>query len=342
MRPTRDLNETNPGVPVHGRSWVKRHHQVAGSRTEENLTIPHHHQVDGNPPERCPRPLYSRDSTQEPHKILPCYQYKKMKDIKTEVKEEAEDPHVTGDDRCKEEEIPPEISTDPGDTRDTQRNIKTEVEEGHVRIKEEKINTDPRDTHEKAEEEGEGHMKIKEEDIPPEISKDSRDRRDLRNIKTEMKKEGNMDTKGKAILEINMDGRYRSENEEKHPTTSCVPSKDEKPYLCSECGKRFRRKYALLVHMRLHTGEKPFFCPDCGKCFSDRSNLNYHKRTHATVEDFQCSECGRRCQTFGTLTRHQTAHFSKTEYRCSKCSESFPKRFQLKKHEKLHAELKPG
>ncbi|KAM5125959.1 uncharacterized protein ACMZJ9_021234 [Mantella aurantiaca] len=25
--------------------------------TQEDLTIPHHHQVDGNPPERCPRPL---------------------------------------------------------------------------------------------------------------------------------------------------------------------------------------------------------------------------------------------------------------------------------------------
>ncbi|KAM5125919.1 uncharacterized protein ACMZJ9_021278 [Mantella aurantiaca] len=31
--------------------------------TQEDLTIPHHHQVDENPPERCP--LYSRDSTQE-------------------------------------------------------------------------------------------------------------------------------------------------------------------------------------------------------------------------------------------------------------------------------------
>ncbi|KAM5141657.1 uncharacterized protein ACMZJ9_015371 [Mantella aurantiaca] len=37
--------------------------------TPEGLTIPHHHQVDGNPKERCPRPLYSRDSTQEPHEI---------------------------------------------------------------------------------------------------------------------------------------------------------------------------------------------------------------------------------------------------------------------------------
>ncbi|KAM5182185.1 uncharacterized protein ACMZJ9_002554 [Mantella aurantiaca] len=31
--------------------------------TQEDLTIPHHHQVNGNQPERCPRPLYSQDST---------------------------------------------------------------------------------------------------------------------------------------------------------------------------------------------------------------------------------------------------------------------------------------
>ncbi|CAI9545787.1 unnamed protein product, partial [Staurois parvus] len=41
--------------------------------TQEGHTIPHHHQVDDdnywNPPERCPRPLYSRDSTQEGHTI---------------------------------------------------------------------------------------------------------------------------------------------------------------------------------------------------------------------------------------------------------------------------------
>ncbi|CAI9565891.1 unnamed protein product, partial [Staurois parvus] len=45
--------------------------------TQEGHTIPHHHQVDDdnywNPPERCPRPLYSRDSTQEGHTIPHCY-----------------------------------------------------------------------------------------------------------------------------------------------------------------------------------------------------------------------------------------------------------------------------
>ncbi|CAI9573557.1 unnamed protein product, partial [Staurois parvus] len=42
--------------------------------TQEHQEIPQEDQVDGssngNPPERCPRPLYSRDSTQEHQEIL--------------------------------------------------------------------------------------------------------------------------------------------------------------------------------------------------------------------------------------------------------------------------------
>ncbi|PIO24423.1 hypothetical protein AB205_0197900, partial [Aquarana catesbeiana] len=92
-----------------------------------------------NPSERCPRPLYSRDSTQEDQKIPQEDQNEVLRD-KVEVKDEM---YTMGDDPCKKEEIPPEISTDPGDTRNTQRDIKAKEEEegGHVRIKEEEIPT---------------------------------------------------------------------------------------------------------------------------------------------------------------------------------------------------------
>ncbi|XP_073453841.1 uncharacterized protein [Aquarana catesbeiana] len=95
--------------------------------TQEGHTIPHHHQSgnlrdpkvevkeeikeeddeDGvmeepefpkggmvesssyrNPPERCPRPLYSRDSTQEGHTIPHHHQSGNLRDSKVEVKEE--------------------------------------------------------------------------------------------------------------------------------------------------------------------------------------------------------------------------------------------------------------
>ncbi|PIO09606.1 hypothetical protein AB205_0202290 [Aquarana catesbeiana] len=129
--------------------------------TQEDHTIPHHHQSENlgdynivvkeeykeedeeygvmeefseghkdmmeppntrNPPERCPRPLYSQDSSQEDHTIPHCY----LKsgdpiDIEFEVKAEEEERYVRDDQQSMEEDeitgtfieedTPTEIST---------------------------------------------------------------------------------------------------------------------------------------------------------------------------------------------------------------------------------------
>ncbi|PIO09678.1 hypothetical protein AB205_0123910, partial [Aquarana catesbeiana] len=73
-----------------------------------------------NPPERCPRPLYSRDSTQEDHTIPHCYKSGDPIDIEFEVK--AEEERYVRDDQQSieedeimrlilEEDTPTEIST---------------------------------------------------------------------------------------------------------------------------------------------------------------------------------------------------------------------------------------
>ncbi|PIO14635.1 hypothetical protein AB205_0044710, partial [Aquarana catesbeiana] len=74
-----------------------------------------------NPPERCPRPLYSRDSTQEDHIIPHCYKGEDLIDIKVEVKSEEEERYVRDDQQSMEEDgitgtfieenTPTEIST---------------------------------------------------------------------------------------------------------------------------------------------------------------------------------------------------------------------------------------
>ncbi|PIO13374.1 hypothetical protein AB205_0180960, partial [Aquarana catesbeiana] len=46
---------------------------------------------NGNPPERCPRPLYSWDSTQEDHTIPHHHQHEEQMYVKVEVKEEEEE-----------------------------------------------------------------------------------------------------------------------------------------------------------------------------------------------------------------------------------------------------------
>ncbi|CAI9558757.1 unnamed protein product, partial [Staurois parvus] len=54
----------------------------------------------------------------------------------------------------------------------------------------------------------------------------------------------------------------------------------EKPYSCSECGRRFSEKSALTKHGRVHTGEKPFLCSECGMSFARKRSLVKHTGLH--------------------------------------------------------------
>ncbi|PIO14461.1 hypothetical protein AB205_0100960, partial [Aquarana catesbeiana] len=88
---------------------------------------------NGNPPERCPRPLYSRDSTQEGHTIPHHHQREELKCIKVEIEEE-EKMIVSGEQQSMENVYPPYsqdfTQEDPNISQDEElKDIKVEVKE---------------------------------------------------------------------------------------------------------------------------------------------------------------------------------------------------------------------
>ncbi|XP_063819155.1 LOW QUALITY PROTEIN: uncharacterized protein LOC135057187 [Pseudophryne corroboree] len=129
-------------------------------------------------PERCPRPLYSQDCTEENNSIPQEDQGKTLSNIKVDYKED-EETYVRGDQQCKEEEIPTDISTDGPSHRDTPKGCPHPLrsqdctEENHRTPHEDQgENLSNIKVEDKEEEETcvRGYQQCKEEEIPTDIS----------------------------------------------------------------------------------------------------------------------------------------------------------------------------
>ncbi|KAM5140543.1 uncharacterized protein ACMZJ9_014413 [Mantella aurantiaca] len=123
-----------------------------------------------------------------------------------------------------------------------------------------------------------------------------------------------------------------------------VPKKtvtSERPFSCSECEKSFRKKSHLTDHLKIHSSEKPFWCSECERSFTRKSNFVDHQRIHSSEKPFPCSECEKAFTNRSHLVQHQRIHTGENLFPCSECEKIFIKKSNLVVHQRIHTGEKP-
>ncbi|XP_073450528.1 uncharacterized protein [Aquarana catesbeiana] len=312
---------------------------------------------NGIPPERCPRPLYSWDNSQEDHTIphhhqvdedlgLTILQWDDV-DIKVEDEEEEEEPARSDQQSMekvgmlaamKEDESSLDISSDDN-------HLPITLEGHHVSSSDSKAedrgavpypqgqnlvfkpsrcrwhhrtgSSDPAEGFDKS-------YSIYEDIIPIFHSED----------------QSNDPPNPEEFSVVNMGDMKFSECMISVPPLD-VYHIDKGPFSCPVCGKLFQKKKKLYRHKVTHTDEKPYSCSECGKCFSQNRGLTLHMRLHIGNKRFQCTECGKGFSEKQYLLAHQRHHTGERPYTCLECGKSFIWKASLARHKILHTGVRP-
>ena len=142
--------------------------------------------------------------------------------------------------------------------------------------------------------------------------------------------------------------------------------RDDRPFPCSKCNKRFKQNGLLQRHMKVHTDEKPHACTKCKSRFKGVEALKLHMRTVHPVREgewhglHQCQECNAEFEWLHELVKHsekhnvacsickrrfdgpnglrnlrahmQTKHSDDRPWPCSKCEKRFKRKGDLRTH----------
>ncbi|XP_077322393.1 uncharacterized protein LOC143956160 isoform X2 [Lithobates pipiens] len=310
---------------------------------------------NGNPPESCPRPLYSRDSTEEDQTISYQDQAEDVISFKVEVKEEEDEMYLMYDEPCKEEETFAEISTDEYNVVKTYSDDELEgddlTEEGESPIIP-NIPPGPVDTSNCEEPPHRGETFPGSENkgsLPQNVNNM------LRNV-TGSKPLSCSECGKRFAYNSGLIIHQRTHSGEKPflcpECGKCFAQRSnlvkhakfhrqERPFSCSECGKSFTLRSSLVEHLRIHTGERPYSCSECGKCFTLKSILAEHQRSHTGEKPFSCPDCGKRFTRRSSLVDHQVVHGAEKPFLCHECGKPFARRSYLADHQRMHASQSP-
>lgn len=118
--------------------------------------------------------------------------------------------------------------------------------------------------------------------------------------------------------------------------------KEERKYLCPDCGYKCKWVNQLKYHMTKHTGLKPYCCDECEYCTNRADALRVHKETrHQEARSFICEQCGKAFKTRFLLKTHLKKHSEEKPYVCNACGRAFRWAAGLRHHYLTHTNEHP-
>ncbi|KAM4703340.1 uncharacterized protein WCC33_011926 [Rhinophrynus dorsalis] len=114
----------------------------------------------------------------------------------------------------------------------------------------------------------------------------------------------------------------------------------DKPYSCSDCGRRFCWLLTLHSHHeQQHTGQRGYQCSECGKHLLNQPAFRRHRQSHR--KDRVCVWCGKAFNCSAKLARHMRIHTGERPYQCPECPQAFTQLETLRVHQWVHEDPKP-
>lgn len=115
-------------------------------------------------------------------------------------------------------------------------------------------------------------------------------------------------------------------------------------FKCQQCEYKSKTKQALRVHTRIHTKVKPYSCLHCDLKSSQKASITKHVRrwhsgaakpvSNVVKHTYQCAKCSYKAPSKYTLKKHSKIHTNVKRFGCPKCAYRSRWKYSMVRHER--------